>query len=514
MRRVLRSHTISSYPLFLPCGLVPFKASAVAIQSCVPLSTNDSNNVEATVIPKIRTPLKYNDSVKSVKFITPLRAMNEYVLSPSDLEALPRYYSRSPYSNEVRTQVFLRSDIEKVALEKHGGQQALDLRRKLMKDLESRARMDTHIFKATLRKLKQSSKPINTNLSSKAQTSRLLDVGPGRVVMFAVAVNSLNMAAKAIVWWYTGSKSMFSEMMHSVADTLNQILLAYGLYYSLHLPDADHPYGYSRMRSISSLISGVGIFFLGSGFTFYHAVQGFIVPHTFDSSLYGAFAVMAGSLLTEGSTMIMAYREARAKSRERNFPSLRSYLLSGAADPSTSVVLLEDTAAVLGVLVASTALGASALMGVTWPDAVGGVAISVILAGVAGVIIHTNTEVLLGKSISLERHEQITRLIDNAKIIRGTYDTKAMMMGGGDAVRFKAEVDIDGRELTRRYLETLPPDKLLKEVNNIQTEEQVVHFMLKHGDQIVNTLGAEINKIEDNIKKEFPDVKHIDIEIN
>ncbi|VDL86214.1 unnamed protein product [Schistocephalus solidus] len=223
-----------------------------------------------------------------------------------------------------------------------------------------------------------------------------------------------------------------------------------------------HRYGYSRMRSISSLISGVGIFFLGSGFTFYHAVQGFIVPHTFDSSLYGAFAVMAGSLLTEGSTMIMAYREARAKSRERNFPSLRSYLLSGAADPSTSVVLLEDTAAVLGVLVASTALGASALMGVTWPDAVGGVAISVILAGVAGVIIHTNTEVLLGKSISLERHEQITRLIDNAKIIRGTYDTKAMMMGGGDAVRFKAEVDIDGRELTRRYLETLPPDKLLK----------------------------------------------------
>ncbi|KAL7059270.1 hypothetical protein AAHC03_013559 [Spirometra sp. Aus1] len=371
-----------------------------------------------------------------------------------------------------------------------------------------------HIFKTTLRKLNQSSKPSNSPRPSKAQTGRLLDFGPGKVVMFAVAVNSLNVAAKAVVWWYTGSKSMFSEMMHSVADTLNQILLAYGLYYSMNLPDADHPYGYSRMRSISSLISGVGIFFLGSGFTFYHAVQGFIVPHTFDSSLYGAFAVMAGSLLTEGSTMVMAYREASAKSRERKFPSLRSYLLSGAADPSTSVVLLEDTAAVLGVLVASTALGASALMGVTWPDAVGGVAISIILAGVAGFIIHTNTEVLLGKSISLERHEQITRLIDNAKIIRGTYDTKAMMMGGGDAVRFKAEVDIDGRELTRRYLETIPPDKLLKEVNGIKTEEQMIHFMLKHGDQIVNTLGAEINKIEDNIKKEFPDVKHIDIEIN
>lgn len=53
------------------------------------------------------------------------------------------------------------------------------------------------------------------------------------------------------------------------------------------------------------------------------------------------------------------------------------------------------------------------------------------------------------------------RFIDNAKIIRGTYDTKAMLMGGGNAVRLKAEVDIDGRELTRRYLETMPLSTLL-----------------------------------------------------
>lgn len=152
------------------------------------------------------------------------------------------------------------------------------------------------------------------------------------------------------------------------------------------------------MRSISSLISGVGIFFLGSGFTFYHAMQGLLLPHTLDeTSLYGAIAVALGSLLSEGSTLMLAYREVTSKAKENRYPSVLAYLTSGTADPSISVVLLEDTAAVLGVLVATGAISASIWTGSTWPDAVGGVAISGILAAVAGFIIHTNTEILLGK---------------------------------------------------------------------------------------------------------------------
>ncbi|KAL5107384.1 Zinc transporter 9 [Taenia crassiceps] len=339
--------------------------------------------------------------------------------------------------------------------------------------------------------------------------------GPGKVVMMAIIVNGLNVVAKGLAWWYTGSKSMFSEMMHSVADTLNQVVLAYGLRSSLQQPDVDHPYGYSRMRCISSLISGVGIFFLGSGFTFYHALQGIVMPLGLEyPSMYGAIGVAMGSLVTEGSTLLVAYKEVRQKTKENGFESIQAYLLSGTADPSTAVVLLEDSAAVLGVLVAGAALSASVLTNTAWPDTLGGIVISGILAVVAGFIIRTNADILLGKSISLERQEKIMRFIDNAKIIRGTYDTKAMLMGGDNAVRLKVEVDIDGRELTRRYLETMPLSTLLAEIQAIRTEEQMIHFMLDHGDQLVNTLGAEVNQIEDSLKKEFPDIKHIDIEIN
>ncbi|KER21931.1 hypothetical protein T265_14980, partial [Opisthorchis viverrini] len=520
-----------------------------------------------SVVAKIKSSFTYDDSVKSVKFITPLRAIREYILTTQDLEALPRYYSRSPYSGETQTQVFLRSDVEQLAYKKHGGKDAFELRLKIIKDMERRARADIFNLKKALKHFKATMESNRNDPSLHVERQRsVFRTGPGRVVLFAIAVNSLNVAAKAIAWWYTGSKSIFSEVMHSIADTFNQaglfqyyrlsnhqmyeygpanlhtagllpvmvmpfvipyylaiycfpflflctkqILVAYGLHSSFQKPDEMHPYGYIPMRNVSSLISGVAIFFLGAGFTFYHGVRGLLEPHDVEP-LHWALLVMLGSFVSEGSTLALAYREARLGAKRHNYDSVRQWLMAG-VDPSTSVVLLEDLAAVLGVLVAGTAMGITTLTGSPFPDAVGAIGVSGILGAVAALIIRTNTEMLIGRSIPLEKQEAIMRLIDNMKVIRGTYDIKATMMGG-EAMRFKAEVDIDGRELTKRYMETLPLDALLQEVKSIQTEQQLVHFMLKHGDNLVNTLGAEINQIEAKIKKEFPGMMHIDIEIN
>ncbi|OON19591.1 cation diffusion facilitator family transporter, partial [Opisthorchis viverrini] len=477
-----------------------------------------------SVVAKIKSSFTYDDSVKSVKFITPLRAIREYILTTQDLEALPRYYSRSPYSGETQTQVFLRSDVEQLAYKKHGGKDAFELRLKIIKDMERRARADIFNLKKALKHFKATMESNRNDPSLHVERQRsVFRTGPGRVVLFAIAVNSLNVAAKAIAWWYTGSKSIFSEVMHSIADTFNQaglfqyyrlsnhqmyeygpanlhtgqILVAYGLHSSFQKPDEMHPYGYIPMRNVSSLISGVAIFFLGAGFTFYHGVRGLLEPHDVEP-LHWALLVMLGSFVSEGSTLALAYREARLGAKRHNYDSVRQWLMAG-VDPSTSVVLLEDLAAVLGVLVAGTAMGITTLTGSPFPDAVGAIGVSGILGAVAALIIRTNTEMLIGRSIPLEKQEAIMRLIDNMKVIRGTYDIKATMMGG-EAMRFKAEVDIDGRELTKRYMETLPLDALLQEVKSIQTEQQLVHFMLKHGDNLVNTLGAEINQIEAKIK--------------
>ncbi|VEL11615.1 unnamed protein product [Protopolystoma xenopodis] len=162
-------------------------------------------------------------------------------------------------------------------------------------------------------------------------------------------------------------------------------------------------------------------------------------------------------------TLALAYREAYIQSKRQKISVMR-WVTSG-ADPSTSVVFLEDLAAVLGVVVASTAMAVSAWTGQTWPDALGGVLVAGILGSVAFQIVHSNTEMLIGKAIPEEKREAIMSLVDNAKIVRGTYDIKATMLGG-EMVRFKAEVDIDGRELTKRYLETLPLDLLLQKCSS------------------------------------------------
>ncbi|CAH8632830.1 unnamed protein product [Dicrocoelium dendriticum] len=213
------------------------------------------------------------------------------------------------------------------------------------------------------------------------------------------------------------------------------------------------------MRNVSSLISGVAIFFLGAGLTFYHGILGVFHPHDVEP-LYWALFVLAGSFVSESFTLALAYREARRGAKRHNFDSVRQWLSAG-VDPSTSVVLLEDLAAVFGVLVAGAAMSITAWTGNALPDAIGAIVVSGILAAVAVIIIRTNTEMLIGRSIPPEKQEAVMRLMDSMKVIRGTYDIKATMIGG-DAMRFKAEVDIDGRELTRRYIETLPLDALMQ----------------------------------------------------
>ncbi|RTG84383.1 solute carrier family 30 (zinc transporter), member 9 [Schistosoma bovis] len=412
-----------------------------------PKSITDSpvEKINAKVVPKIKTSFSYDDSVKSVKYITPLRALREYMLTKHDLDQLPRYYSRSPYGNETKTLVFLRSDVEQMAYAKHGGHDDFELRRKLMKDMERRTKTEIFNLRKALKYLQNSAEAKATGTSVFMDKRKsLFTSGPGRVVLFAIAM-----------------------------------------------------YGYIPMRNVSSLISGVAIFFLGAGLTFYHSVQGILAPHEFES-VNLALMVMLGSLLSEGSTLALAYREAKRSSKRQNFYSVRHWLFSG-VDPSTSMVLLEDLAAVIGVVVAGSAMAVTAFTGHVLPDAIGGICVSAILATVAGLIIHTNTEMLIGRAIPVENQEAIMRVMDNIKIIRGTYDIKTTMIGG-EEIRFKAEVDIDGRELTKRYLETLSLDDLLQEVKNVKTEQQLAHFMLKHGDNLVNTLGAEINKIEEKIK--------------
>ena len=92
------------------------------------------------------------------------------------------------------------------------------------------------------------------------------------------------------------------------------------------------------------------------------------------------------------------------------------------------------------------------------------------------------------------------------------YDVKGIDMGNG-LVRYKAEIDFDGRELARSYLVRQNMPALLEEVKMINTEAELEVFLLKHGEQMVDCMGAEVDRIEKNLKENHPEVRHVDLEV-
>lgn len=116
---------------------------------------------------------------------------------------------------------------------------------------------------------------------------------------------------------------MFAECIHSLADTINQLILAYGIHKSTQVANPDHPYGYSNMRYVSSLISGVGIFCVGTGLSFYHGITGLLNPTPLED-FYWAFFILGGSLVSEGATLLVAINSIRDGARKMG-SSFREY---------------------------------------------------------------------------------------------------------------------------------------------------------------------------------------------
>ena len=123
--------------------------------------------------------------------------------------------------------------------------------------------------------------------------------------------------------------------------------------------------------------------------------------------------------------------------------------------------MLEDSAAVLGVMIAASSMGLSSYFGTPLYDASGSLVIGALLATVASFIVKSNSNALVGRSIPEAQLKKINKKLEDDVMIRAIHDVKATDLGN-DVVRYKAEVDIDGRQLTRRYLDTIDLGVLLE----------------------------------------------------
>ncbi|XP_023246818.1 zinc transporter 9 isoform X2 [Copidosoma floridanum] len=456
--------------------------------------------------PSVKKKIRVDLSVSSLErnFITPIRAMSDFLLKQSDLESLPKTKRRSPYEFEPPITVYWRKDVEAKALEVWGSKEAV-LKELLKKELERRTyQQNVFTVKKRLRDYRREVGSQNQMFEKEGLLGR-----SGKVVMTAVVINGGNFIFKLLAWIYTGSHSMFSECIHSAADTCNQLILAYGIHKSVQTPDPDHPYGYSNMKYVSSLISGVGIFCVGTGLSVYHGINGILFPNPVES-FYWAYIILAGSLVSEGATLLVAINSIKKGAIEKR-KSFREYVMTG-HDPSVNVVLMEDFAAVLGVLCAGTCMGLTSYLGNPIFDAIGSLLVGGLLGGVASFIIYTNVAALVGQSIPQENLDKMNSELESDVMVRAIHDVKGIDMGNS-LVRYKAELDFDGRELTRCYLDKHDLNAMLEEVQKMQNIDELESFLLKHGENIVDMLGGEIDRIELKLKKKFPEIRHCDLEI-
>ncbi|KPJ01953.1 Zinc transporter 9 [Papilio xuthus] len=454
---------------------------------------------------KKRLLIDFSASYTERNFITPMRAMTEYLLKQSDLESLPKVLRRSPYESEPPITVHYRKDVEAKAIEVWGSREVLE--KELLRRELDRRRYEQDVF-TVKRRLRNYRREMSDKRLKQAEELGL-KTRSGRVVLTAIGINGCNFLFKLCAWFYTGSHSLFSECIHSLADTVNQLILAYGIHKSVQIADPDHPYGYTNMRYVSSLISGVGIFCVGSGLSFYHGVVGILDPQPLHD-FFWAYFVLGGAVVSEGATLMVALSAIRKGAKEANM-SLREYVLRS-SDPSVNVVLLEDTAAVAGVVVAASCMAVSQYTGNPLFDAVGSILVGTILGGVASFIILSNVGALVGRSIPQEQLDEINSVLERDFMIRAIHDVKGIDIGS-NLIRYKAEVDFDGRALTRSYLEKHDLNALLEDIRKIETIDNVEAFLLKHGENIVDMLGGEIDRIELKLRKKFPQIRHCDLEI-
>ncbi|OQV20539.1 Zinc transporter 9 [Hypsibius exemplaris] len=488
--------------------IAPLKPSAAAPTGSVPAvdaATTAKSKLDGK--RKRRLPIDYSQEYTDNVYIPAVRAMNDYLLKPTDLDKLRKTTKRSPVTDSPPLTVFLKKDVEQRAIEVWGSMDALQRERKKRRETELERNVQVSNVKRLLRDIARGEGDSGREERDAYQDDQLK--GSKRVVYSAIAINAANFSFKALAWLYTGSHSMFAETIHSFADTCNQAILAVGLMGSTKKPDKLHPYGYSSLRYVSSLVSGLGIFFFGFGLTVYHGIMGLLHP-TAIAPLYWAFFVLGGSLLSEGGTLMVALGQIRKEARRQNV-SIWNYVLRG-QDPSVNVVLLEDIAAVLGVAIAATSMGLSTYYNSPLPDCIGSLCIGTLLGAVASFIIYTNTVALVGRSIPIALQQQMTQVLESDVLVRSVYDVKAIDMGGLN-VRYKAEIDFDGRQLTRSYLDKQDLEMMLEESQNLKTIEDLEGFMSKHGENIVDLLGSEVDRIEASLRKKHPEVRHVDLEV-
>jgi cation diffusion facilitator family transporter len=247
----------------------------------------------------------------------------------------------------------------------------------------------------------------------------------GRTVLIAGAANVFVGAVKLVAGILVGSSAMLAEAAHSAADTLNQGFLWMSLRRSARPADARHPFGYGQERYFWSLLAAFGIFIAGAGFSIFEGLLA--LGHSGSENPLLAYLVLAAAAVAEGISLVRVLVQYRGEAR-RNQTEMLDQVRSS-PDTTVRTTLFEDSAAMVGLVLAALGLVLRQVTGSSVWDGAASIAIGVLLIVVAVRLGLDNREYLIGRAADPKELEAIGHEIEKTPGVGQVVELLTMYLG-------------------------------------------------------------------------------------
>jgi len=258
-----------------------------------------------------------------------------------------------------------------------------------------------------------------------------------KVIYAALAGNSAIAITKFAAAAFTGSSAMLSEAIHSVVDTGNQALLLWGIRKAKRPPDEHFPYGYGKEIYFWSFVVAIMIFAVGAGVSIYEGVKHLLHPREMTNPNLN-YIVLALAMVFEGAAWWFAWLGFRKTKGGMGYLEA----VRRGKDPTLFVVLFEDSAALLGLVVAMVGIALVQITGILYFDGLASVIIGLILASVAGWLAYETHGLLIGEAASKTVRDEIRKIVSSRPGIKHLNELLTMHVGP-DAILVTLSVDFE-----------------------------------------------------------------------
>ena len=249
--------------------------------------------------------------------------------------------------------------------------------------------------------------------------------GGTKAIIAAMFANLGIAVAKFIAWIVSGSASMLAEAIHSLADTGNQLLLLLGGRLSKRRADADHPFGYGRERYVYAFLVSIILFTVGGLFSINHGIEKLQHPHALEN-VWVPVTVLLISIVLESFSLRTAIRESNhVRGKDQSWVSFVRH----AKAPELPVVLLEDIAALIGLVFALLGVTLTAITGNSLYDAIGTLLIGSLLVVVAIVLGIETKSLLVGEGATMADHDRILAALEGGPQVERVIHMKTLYLG-------------------------------------------------------------------------------------